>query len=215
MQQLAERGDEGRHVGERRRVQGFVDAFHLVTIDDAVRPLTDPEQIIATSARLLGEHLEVDRCAYAEIEPDQDTMNLTGNWCRHPGIRSIVGRMTFTSFGSQVLQLMRDDEAYVVNDIDTHRPPVHDRTAYRATQIQAVICVPLHKAGRFVAAMAVHTQTPRVWRSDEVELVLQTMQDSGSHLARVVGGDGEVVGIVFLEDVIEELVGEVSDASQR
>ncbi|HMM95471.1 hemolysin family protein [Phycicoccus sp.] len=50
---------------------------------------------------------------------------------------------------------------------------------------------------------------------DEVELVLQTMQDSGSHLARVVAGDGEVVGIVFLEDVIEELVGEVSDASQR
>ncbi len=50
---------------------------------------------------------------------------------------------------------------------------------------------------------------------DEVESVLQTMQGSGSHLARVVSADGAVVGVVFLEDVIEELVGEVSDASQR
>ncbi|QKE84074.1 hemolysin family protein [Arthrobacter sp. NEB 688] len=54
-----------------------------------------------------------------------------------------------------------------------------------------------------------------VRRGDEVESVLQTMQDSGSHLARVVADDGLVVGVVFLEDVIEELVGEVSDASQR
>ena len=50
---------------------------------------------------------------------------------------------------------------------------------------------------------------------DEVESVLSTMQQSGSHVARVVADDGAVVGVVFLEDVIEELVGEVSDASQR
>ena len=54
-----------------------------------------------------------------------------------------------------------------------------------------------------------------VGRADEVESVLQTMQRSGSHLARVVDEDGSVAGVVFLEDVIEELVGEVSDASQR
>ncbi len=54
-----------------------------------------------------------------------------------------------------------------------------------------------------------------VRRDDEVESVLETMQATGSHLARVVAEDGSVVGVVFLEDVIEELVGEVSDASQR
>jgi CBS domain containing-hemolysin-like protein len=52
-----------------------------------------------------------------------------------------------------------------------------------------------------------------VRRDDEVESVLQTMQLTGSHLARVVADDGVVVGVVFLEDVIEELVGEVSDSS--
>jgi Mg2+/Co2+ transporter CorB len=31
----------------------------------------------------------------------------------------------------------------------------------------------------------------------------------------VVDTDGTALGVVFLEDVIEELVGEVTDASQR
>lgn len=50
---------------------------------------------------------------------------------------------------------------------------------------------------------------------DEIEDVLAAMQLSGAHLARVVGEDGQVSGVVFLEDVIEELVGEVTDATQR
>lgn len=52
---------------------------------------------------------------------------------------------------------------------------------------------------------------------DEVEDVLAEMQRTGAHLARVVDPhDGDaVVGVVFLEDVLEELVGEVTDSSQR
>lgn len=50
---------------------------------------------------------------------------------------------------------------------------------------------------------------------DEVEDVLATMQRTGTHLARVIDADGAVRGVVFLEDVIEELVGEVTDSTQR
>lgn len=50
---------------------------------------------------------------------------------------------------------------------------------------------------------------------DDVDDVLGTMQRTGAHLARVVDTDGAVSGVVFLEDVLEELVGEVSDATQR
>ncbi|MFD6178833.1 MULTISPECIES: hemolysin family protein [unclassified Isoptericola] len=49
---------------------------------------------------------------------------------------------------------------------------------------------------------------------DEVEDALRAMQRSGAHLARVEGPDG-VLGVVFLEDILEELVGEVRDAMQR
>jgi CBS domain containing-hemolysin-like protein len=54
-----------------------------------------------------------------------------------------------------------------------------------------------------------------VQSGDEVEDVLATMQRTGAHLARVVDPEGAVTGVVFLEDVLEELVGEVTDASQH
>ncbi|MDN5789431.1 MAG: hemolysin family protein [Micrococcales bacterium] len=50
---------------------------------------------------------------------------------------------------------------------------------------------------------------------DEIEAVLATMQHTGAHLARVIDDDGDVIGVVFLEDVLEELVGEVTDSTQR
>lgn len=51
-------------------------------------------------------------------------------------------------------------------------------------------------------------------QSDEIEESLVAMQHSGAHLARVMER-GEMVGVVFLEDIIEELVGEVRDSMQR
>ncbi len=49
----------------------------------------------------------------------------------------------------------------------------------------------------------------------EVEVVLAAMQRSGAHLGRVVDAAGSTLGVVFLEDVIEELVGEIRDATSR
>ena len=51
--------------------------------------------------------------------------------------------------------------------------------------------------------------------SAEIEDVLTAMQRSGTHLAAVREDDDSVVGVVFLEDILEELVGEVSDSMQR
>ena len=42
---------------------------------------------------------------------------------------------------------------------------------------------------------------------------LRTMQARGSHMARVADAEGVVAGVVMLEDVLEELVGEIRAAS--
>ncbi|NUP75744.1 MAG: HlyC/CorC family transporter [Sinomonas sp.] len=47
-----------------------------------------------------------------------------------------------------------------------------------------------------------------------VEDALTDMQKSGLHVARVIGPEGATQGVLFLEDVIEELVGEIRDATQ-
>ncbi len=49
----------------------------------------------------------------------------------------------------------------------------------------------------------------------DLEDALALLQRAGSHLARVVDADGTVTGVLFLEDIIEELVGEVKDATRR
>jgi CBS domain containing-hemolysin-like protein len=51
----------------------------------------------------------------------------------------------------------------------------------------------------------------RVGAGERLRSVLARMQRSGAHLARVDGGAGELLGVVALEDVLEELVGEVRD----
>lgn len=48
---------------------------------------------------------------------------------------------------------------------------------------------------------------------DPLHEALETLQRRGSHLARVVEPDGTTLGIAALEDVIEELVGEIRDAA--
>jgi len=69
--------------------------------------------------------------------------------------------------------------------------------------------------GRHVPVPTWRVRMLAVVRPDaEVEEALSAMQRSGSHLARV-DDDGTTVGVVFLEDILEELVGEVRDAMQR
>ena len=143
----------------------------LLALEDAIRPLVEAEDITFSAARLLCQYLEASRCAYADVEDDQDTFNLTGNFI--DGVASIVGRYTFRQFGAECLRLMRANRPYVVEDSETDPRTQEVRDAYRRTAIRAVICVPLHKNGQFVAVMAVHQDRARRWQAEEVELVQQ------------------------------------------
>jgi CBS domain containing-hemolysin-like protein len=54
-----------------------------------------------------------------------------------------------------------------------------------------------------------------VHETDTLVQTLQTLQSQGAHMARVVNDDAEVLGVATLEDVIEELVGEIRDAAHH
>ena len=51
------------------------------------------------------------------------------------------------------------------------------------------------------------------YRGSELEDALATMRRTGAHVARVFDAEGNTTGVLFLEDIIEELVGEVHDAT--
>lgn len=54
-----------------------------------------------------------------------------------------------------------------------------------------------------------------IFQDTDLEDALAAMRRSGVHLARVFDEHGSAQGVVFLEDIIEELVGEVQDATRR
>ncbi len=58
-------------------------------------------------------------------------------------------------------------------------------------------------------------QLVSIYRDSELEDALAAMRRTGSHVARSFDESGTTRGVLFLEDIIEELVGEVQDATRR
>ncbi len=54
-----------------------------------------------------------------------------------------------------------------------------------------------------------------VRKDDVLHDALESLQRRGAHLARVVTDEGVLLGLVTLEDVLEELVGEIRDAAHQ
>jgi CBS domain containing-hemolysin-like protein len=54
-----------------------------------------------------------------------------------------------------------------------------------------------------------------IFDGTDLEDALATMRRLGTHVARAFDEDGRTTGVIFLEDIIEELVGEVQDATRR
>ena len=109
----------------------------LAKLRDETASVRNPDHLLEVSARLLAEHLGASRCAYGDVDDDEDTFNLTGDYNR--GVNSLVGRYQLRTFGNECLRRVRAGETFVVED--THADPrvaaeVH---AYGAAQIRAVV----------------------------------------------------------------------------
>lgn len=85
--------DITRHALAERRMR-FLDGLSKATVAS-----TDADTILATTTRLLGEHLAVSVCAYADMDPDEDGFTIRGNWAA-PGAKGIVGHYRSSSSGS-------------------------------------------------------------------------------------------------------------------
>jgi CBS domain containing-hemolysin-like protein len=97
------------------------------------------------------------------------------------------------------------------------RFPVRDARAELTgyVHLKDLLATPHEQRDRPIPASAIRP-LPTVRRDERVRSVLSTMQRRGAHLARVEdAADGRTLGVVALEDVLEELVGEVRDAAQQ
>jgi len=54
-----------------------------------------------------------------------------------------------------------------------------------------------------------------IWDGTDLEDALAAMRREGAHIARAFDESGRTTGVLFLEDILEELVGQVEDATER
>ncbi|UWF78237.1 MULTISPECIES: hemolysin family protein [Microbacterium] len=100
---------------------------------------------------------------------------------------------------------------YVI--VDEHGSPVgyvHLKDILRAAEGADAA----EKAAAPVPAKRIHHMVP-VQEDTDLEDALAAMRRAGRHLARVRDAHGETTAVLFLEDILEELIGEVQDATRR
>ncbi len=141
----------------------------LNQFNEAIRGLADAGAIMATAARLIGEHLGVSRCAYADVDPDEERFTIHRDYTK--GCSSSQGDYHLSLFGHGAVEDLRSGRSLVLRDVDTELALDDGRMMFNAISVKALICCPLIKEGRLRAMMAVHQNAPRSWSRAEVELV--------------------------------------------
>ena len=154
----------------------------LVTINDATRQMQEPEAIMLTAARLLGEFMAVSRCAYAPVEADENHFTIYEDYT--DGCASSAGRYELTAFGPRAVSELRAGRPLILNDRNREATPDDNLAAFESIGIQAIICTPHIKEGKLAALMAVHQTTPRNWTADEIKLVEMVAERSWAIIER-------------------------------
>jgi PAS domain S-box-containing protein len=153
----------GRVDAERRA------AFELA-MADALRPLTSSEDVIEVASSLLGEELGTERVMYGEVDDAENTFSVARDWHRRG--RASLGGSTFPidAFGPEVARLGRAGEVIVVTDVRLDPRTAAFRQAYAGLDVAACLLVPLVKAGRLLAFLALGRENPHHWSEAEIAL---------------------------------------------
>jgi PAS domain S-box-containing protein len=159
--------------------------LHLLdSIERATRTLTDPGEVMQVTTRLLGQHLGATRCAYADVEPDNNRFTIRSDWSR-PGVPSSAGVYKLDLFGPQATSNLRSGRHLVVHDVDAELGDEGGGRMFNAIGIKAIVCAGLVKAGRLVAMMAVHQAHPRRWTEDDLRIITDVVDRCWVHIERV------------------------------
>jgi PAS domain S-box-containing protein len=189
-------GEDGRPVGviaivvettdmvvaNRRIAEGAARLAFLDALGRETAPLLDADAILGVTTRMLGQHLGVSVCAYADMEPDGDHFTIRGDWVT-PGSSSIVGHYRLADFGGLAVARLSAGLPLIVDDIPAGLAP-EEAATFQAIGIAATICMPLVKEGRLTALMAVHHRQAHHWDGEELALLREVTERCWAHIER-------------------------------
>ena len=153
----------------------------MLALSDVLRDLHDPEEVQASAARVLGEHLGADRAYYVEVDEARSEFVVEREW-RRDGAPSHARRYPLDDWPMPWLAHLRP---WVVTDVDVDPAmPDDQRASYRANDIGACVLVPFIRGGRLVATLVVNQRAPRDWTPSEVAMVGETAERTWAAVER-------------------------------
>ncbi|MCU1234197.1 MAG: multi-sensor signal transduction histidine kinase [Candidatus Solibacter sp.] len=155
----------------------------LGELGEATRALTDPSVVMAIIARMTGEHLGVSRCAYADVEPDEEIFTVQYDYTAE-GCESATGTYRLSCFGPGFVAHMRAGRTVAIRDVAQEMADDAGGDMFRAIGIGALVCCPLVKENKLIAMMSVHQSEPRDWTLEETGLVETVADRSWAYIER-------------------------------
>jgi PAS domain S-box-containing protein len=140
----------------------------LHTLDEALRGIIDPEQIVAIALVVLGEHMQLSRCAFGDVGGDGETCSVAHEYTN--GCASVVGHYKLSALGPTALAKLLSGQPFIADDIRTALP-ADETHAFHTVDARAVICCGLIRSGMLRSLWSVQQTTPRAWTEAEVSLV--------------------------------------------
>jgi PAS domain S-box-containing protein len=156
----------------------FLDALSTATAKSR-----NADEILSVTTRMVGSHLSISNCAYADMDDDEDGFTIRGDWAA-PGSPTIVGHYSLADFGKLAVANLKAGKPLVINDNLAELEP-HEAATFQNIGIAATICMPLVKEGRLTALMAIHDKVPHTWSPSELALIHEVTDRSWAHIERV------------------------------
>lgn len=159
---------EREQATERLRADESRQAFFL-KLSDSLRRIADPLEIQSEACRLVGEHLQVNRASYADIDGDRYAVRASFV----DGVPPLpTGPTLFVPLGKSLVEAFKRSQVVAVDDVasETLLTP-EEREIRKANQVAAFVSVMLPRGRRWVGAFAVHSNKPRHWSEADIRLV--------------------------------------------
>ncbi len=173
-------------ISERKRTEAALQKseerqMFLLKLSDALRPLSDPEAVLAQALRVLGKHLEVSRVIFAER--DGDEFIVSREFVN--GVPSMIGRFPKEAFGQYTSEVYNQSGRAVIYDAPAD-PTLSDqeKARFSAAHIASYATTVLHKEDGVSIALAAHHNVPRDWTNTDFELIEETAERTWAAVER-------------------------------
>jgi PAS domain S-box-containing protein len=149
-----------------RRLAEARQAF-LFRLQDQLRELGEPAEILTAAATLLGRHLGAGRIGYSEIQPDGETLLITNGYV--DGAPPVSGLFALASFGPYHAAQMRQGKTLVYEDVQADDRGA--RTFGLELGTRAHVSVPRIRDGRYTGSLYVTHFKPHAWTPADISLI--------------------------------------------